>query len=157
MPTTAIQRYDEDFYGWTQDQAAKLRRAAASRVNLPDPVDFENLAEEIESLGISQVRELYSRYVVLLTHLLKWEHQAKRRGRSWRNTVNTQRRENAKLLSLSPGLKPRRAAELADAYAAAREVAAEQTKLSIERFPFACPYSLDQVEEKIWWPGQDQD
>ncbi len=152
MPTTAT-RYDDDFYSWTQDQAAKLRRAAASRVNLPDPVDFENLAEEIESLGISQVRELYSRYVVLLTHLLKWEHQTSRRSRSWRITVNTQRREIAKLLSLSPGLKPRRVRELADAYASAREDAAEQTKLPIERFPAACPYTLEQVEDRTWWPA----
>lgn len=150
MPTTTA-RYDTDFYSWTQDQAAKLRRAATSHINLPDPVDFANLAEEIESLGISQVRELYSRYVVLLTHPLKWEHQAKRG--SWRNTVNTQRREIAKLLSLSPGLKPRRARELADAYASAREDAAEQTKLPTECFPEICPYSLEQVEDRAWWPA----
>lgn len=153
MPTTTAVRYDEDFYGWTQDQAAKLRRAAASRVNLPDPVDFANLAEEIESLGVSQLRELYSRYVVLLMHLLKWEHQPERRGPSWRSTVSTQRREIAKLLSLSPGLKSKRGKELVDAYAAAREDAAEETGLSIDGFPEACPYSLEQVEDRGWWPG----
>jgi hypothetical protein len=151
MPTTTA-RYDEDFYGWTQDQAARLRRAAASRVNLPDPVDFVNLAEEIESLGVSQLRELYSRYVVLLVHLLKWQHQADKRTPSWRSTINTQRREIAKLLSISPGLKPKRAKELADAYAGAREDAAEETGRPIERFPETCPYTLDQVEGR-WWPA----
>lgn len=152
MPTRPVD-YDTDFYSWTQDQAAKLRRAAASRVNLPEPVDFLNIAEEIESLGASQLRELYSRYVVLLAHLLKWEHQPERRGGSWRATIRTQRRELEDLLTLSPGLKPRRRARLAKAYTAAREAAADETGLPIERFPEACPYTLQQVEDPGFWPG----
>lgn len=150
MPLTAT-RYDEDFYGWTQDQAAKLRRAAVSRVNLPDPVDFENLAEEIESLGASQLRELYSRYLVLLVHLLKWQYQPDKRTASWRSTVNTQRREIADLLGLSPGLRPKRPARLAKA--AAHEDAAEETGLPLASFPESCPYTLEQVEDRAWWPA----
>ena len=41
--------YDEDFYAWTQDQAAALRRLAAERWN--GPLDLERLAEEVEDLG----------------------------------------------------------------------------------------------------------
>ena len=48
--------YDEDFYTWTTEQAAALRREAASRVNLPGPVDLANVAEEIESLGAAAPR-----------------------------------------------------------------------------------------------------
>ena len=44
--------YDEDFYAWTQNQAQALRRAGAERNNAP--VDWENVAEEIESMGRSQ-------------------------------------------------------------------------------------------------------
>ncbi|MEI4926986.1 DUF29 domain-containing protein, partial [Klebsiella pneumoniae] len=90
-------------YTWSLQQAEALRRAAASRVNLPDPIDFANVAEEIESLAASQLRELYSRYRVLAAHLLKWQHQPDRRTPSWRTTIRTQRDEIADLLQTSPG------------------------------------------------------
>ena len=46
--------YDHDFFLWTKEQAAALRRAKESNL----PLDWENLAEEIESLGKSDRREL---------------------------------------------------------------------------------------------------
>lgn len=152
MPTRTATRYEDDVYTWSQEQARALRRAARTRLNLPEPVDFANVAEEIESLGIAQLHALYSRYVVLLMHLLKWQYQAERRSASWSATIRTQRREIGKLLRLSPGLKPRRPAELAEAYAAAREDAAAETGLPIERFPKTCPYTPEEVESSTWWP-----
>ena len=146
MTTRTAVRYEDDVYTWSLQQAAALRRAARSRVNLPDPLDFANLAEEIESLGISQQRELYSRYLVLLVHLLKWEHQPLQRGASWRATIRTQRNELEKLLRLSPGLKPKRRAELQDAYRRARDDAADETGLPPDTFPDKCPWTPDQVE-----------
>jgi len=70
--------YDEDFYAWTQEQATLLRSRQFSQV------DIENVAEELESMGRSDKRQIDSRLEVLLTHLLKWEHQPENRGRSWR-------------------------------------------------------------------------
>lgn len=154
MPARTATRYEDDVYTWTQEQAAALRRAARTRLDLPDPIDFANVAEEIESLGIAQLHALYSRYVVLLMHLLKWQYQPERRTPSWSATIRTQRREIAKLLRLSPGLKPKRPAELAEAYAAAREDAAAETGLPVERFPETCPYTLEEVESPAWWPGE---
>ena len=40
MTARTAARYEEDVYTWSQQQAAALRRAAQSRVNLPDPIDF---------------------------------------------------------------------------------------------------------------------
>ncbi len=152
MTRRATVPYEDDFFTWTREQAQALRKAAASRVDLPSPVDFANVAEEIESLGISQLRELYSRYRVLLAHLLKWQHQPDHRTPSWRTTIRTQRDEIARLLRLSPGLKPKRQAELDDAYPAAREDAADETGLALERFPERCPYALQEVEDAGFWP-----
>jgi hypothetical protein len=154
MSTRAAASYEADFYTWTLEQAAALRRAARSRVNLPEPVDFLNVAEEIESLGVSQLRELYSRYLVLLVHLLKWQHQAEKRSPSWRSTIRTQRHELAKLLKISPGLKAKRRAELDEAYERARADAADETGLPLEQFPEACPWTLDEVESAAFWPGE---
>jgi hypothetical protein len=153
MSTRTAVRYEDDVYTWSQQQAQALRRAAVSRSNLPEPIDFLNVAEEIESLGVSQLRELYSRYVVLLVHLLKWQHQPAKRSRSWRLTVHTQRDELAKLLRISPGLKRKRIAELTEAHAVARARAVIETGLPIERFPQTCPYAPEEVESTDWWPG----
>ena len=61
--------YDEDFVRWTEEQAAALRRAKGSNLAL----DWENLAEEIESLGKSDRRELRSQITRILRHLVKLE------------------------------------------------------------------------------------
>ena len=56
--------YDQDFFLWTQEQSRLLREAAERRVNFP--LDWENLAEEIESLGKSQRSELRSRLTTIV-------------------------------------------------------------------------------------------
>jgi hypothetical protein len=52
--------YEQDFYQWTQEQAALLKAGALSLI------DVENLIEEIERMGKSQKNELLSRLTVLL-------------------------------------------------------------------------------------------
>ena len=61
--------YDEDFLAWTETQAQALRAAARAGTN--QPVDWEHLAEEIESLGLSERRELHSQVHRIIRHLLK--------------------------------------------------------------------------------------
>ena len=61
--------YERDFCHWTAEQAAALRAAAARRLDLA--LDFENLAEEIESLGRSDRRALVSHIKRVIEHLLK--------------------------------------------------------------------------------------
>src|SRR3954470_5735337 len=61
--------YDRDFFLWTQEQAEALRRAAREGSNLP--LDWENLAEEIESLGRSFKNSLQSRIAQIIIHLWK--------------------------------------------------------------------------------------
>ena len=61
--------YDRDFYAWANEQAALLRSGKLAEA------DIENIAEEIESMGRSEKRELVNRLTVLLLHLLKWQFQ----------------------------------------------------------------------------------
>lgn len=49
---TGFSLYEQDFYGWTQQQAKLLREGAL------DHLDIINLAEEIQSLGKQQRQEL---------------------------------------------------------------------------------------------------
>jgi len=72
--------YDEDFVAWTEQQARALRavacggtdpRAGTNRPVASQPVDWEHLAEEVESLGLSERRELHSQLHRIIRHLLK--------------------------------------------------------------------------------------
>src|SRR5437868_14602986 len=77
--------YERDFYAWLMEQARHVR---AGRWNA---VDRENLADEIESLAREQFNKLESALQVLLLHMLKWDHQPERRGRSWWASITEQR------------------------------------------------------------------
>jgi hypothetical protein len=145
-------QHDSDFYAWTREQAATLRRAAGYRLSDIPGLDWLNLAEEIESLGISLERELFSRYRILLMHLLKWQFEAERRGKSWQRTIENQRDDIALLLRKNPSLRRKRAGELAEAYPRARKDAAHETGLPLDTFPADCPFTLDEVEDERFWP-----
>ena len=81
----ASRLYDQDFYAWANEQAALLRAGKLSEA------DIEHIAEEVESLGKTEKRELVSRLIVLMVHLLKWRFQPSLRGRSWKLSVDEQR------------------------------------------------------------------
>lgn len=96
--------YDEDFVAWTEQQAESLRAAASGKTN--QPLDWENLAEEIESLGKSDRRELRSQVRRIIRHLVKLQFSpATDPHRGWRESVNDGRSEVELLLADSPSLR----------------------------------------------------
>lgn len=104
MSGSAAQLYEEDFVRWTEEQSSALRKAARIGTNLP--LDWENLAEKIESLGRTLSLELRSRIAVILEHLLKLEHSPAidpRRG--WVETIIRERSEIEPLLAENPSLR----------------------------------------------------
>src|ERR1700682_5232087 len=108
MPRNAAD-YEEDFYAWTVEQSRLLRLGELSTI------DTANIAEEIESMGRSDWREIKSRLVVLVMHLLKWRHQPAARSRSWSATIDEQRLQIEGVLNGSPSLRPRTWAMVAEA------------------------------------------
>jgi hypothetical protein len=62
--------YDTDLYEWTRAQADALRRRAANEI------DWDNVAEEIESLGRNDRRQIEHRLENLILHLIKWKYQS---------------------------------------------------------------------------------
>jgi len=108
--------YDQDFYAWTQEQAALLREGAVHEL------DLTNLAEEIESLGKSDRRALGSHLRNLVMHLLKWQYQPHGRltGHSWESSIRTARDEIAMILEDSHSLVATVPELLARRYALAR-------------------------------------
>ncbi|RKT44539.1 DUF29 domain-containing protein [Thiocapsa rosea] len=131
--------YDADFYAWANTQAALLR---SGRI---DQADIEHIAEEIESMGKSELRELENRLARLFTHLLKWQFQPNRRSRSWTLTIKEQRRRLHRHLAQNPSLKAKLEQAVVDAYGDAILEAARETGLAEETFPPVCPFTVEQI------------
>lgn len=136
--------YDADFHAWTQEQAKFIRTGQFHQL------DLENLAEEIESLGRQERRELRNRLAVLVGHLLKWQFQPAYRGASWQSTLRVQRREVQRLLKENPSLRPYLDEAIAEAYDAALDIAIRETGL--DQFPEVCPYATEQVLDEAFLP-----
>ena len=136
--------YEEDFYGWTQQQAQWLKDREAGQI------DWLNLAESIEDMGRSEKRQLESRLEVLIMHLLKWEFQPNFRSRSWQLTIKEQRLRLEELLSENPSLRPKVPDILASIYALAVISAEKETGLS--DFPETCPYELADILSSSFLP-----
>jgi hypothetical protein len=145
---TNAELYKQDFFAWTQTTAALIRSGKWY------DIAPEALAEEVESLGARDHRELRRRLQRFVTHLLKWQYQPSRRqtGHSWRSTIRTQRQEIADLLEQSPSLRRTVPDALSTRYALAREHASVQTRLPLATFPETCPWTPEQVLDTDFWP-----
>jgi hypothetical protein len=98
-PVTQAQLYEQDFALWIDDTVAKLKAYQF------DQIDLGNLIEEVESLGRRDKRELESRLIVLLSHLLKRCYvPSPENFRGWELTIRDQRMELKGLLKQSPSL-----------------------------------------------------
>lgn len=141
--------YETDVAAWANQQAWLIRNKQF------ELLDIEHLAEEIEGVSKSEQRELASRMAVLIAHLLKWQFQSERRGKSWKLTIRNQRRaielHLKKVPSLKPNLKNTEWLEIiwGDAvYQANKET-------GIEDFPEVCLWSVEDILAQGWLPSDD--
>jgi len=131
--------YDRDFYLWIQATAQQLKEGKFNEIDIP------NLIEEIESMGRSEKRELKSRLIVLLMHLLKWQYQPEKRSESWRSTISEQRICIEGLLEDSPSLQPLISEVFDDCYQKARLKASEETGIKLNFLPKESPFTLEET------------
>ena len=128
--------YERDETAWLEIMSDL---AAAGRYT---EMDHPNLSEYLADMAKRDRREVSSRLVVLLTHLLKWEHEPDRRSGSWQATILEQRRELRQLLD-SGTLYNHAISVLAEAYADARKQASAETSLPRGTFPIECAWDLE--------------
>jgi Domain of unknown function DUF29 len=127
-------QYETDIAAWSEEQAERLRRHSLD-------IDWDNLAEEIESLGRSDRFALKNRYIELLTHWLKWEYQPPRRSSGLAGAIDELQAQIDDLLKESPSLRKYLTPELqANAYARARKKASLETRI---KFPEEYPFTFD--------------
>jgi hypothetical protein len=146
--------YHTDYYAWTKQQAAELRAMAARRVN--STLDPENLAEEVESLGRSDLNTVRSQVRRLIEHLLKLEYSsASARRADWLYSVAEARDQVEDHMTAS--MKRDVETELAKLFERGRRQAAIGLRRHGEieaanALPVECPYGFDQVVSQDWYP-----
>ena len=138
--------YETDFYAWTKEQALLLRSEEIEKL------DLSNILEEIEAMGQRERRELTSRLIVLIMHLLKWQFEPENRSKSWTNTIRHQRTEIELLLEDSPSLRRELSERATMAYPRALSAASEETGLSATLFPAGNPYTAEQILNEAFLP-----
>ena len=130
--------YERDETAWLEAMAELARHGRSKDLDLP------HLAEYLSDMARRDRREVESRLVVLLLHLLKWEHQPDQRSRGCRATVIEQRQELSGLAGRGV-LRNHAETVLAGVYLKAVERAAAETGLSHGVFPTDCPFTFDQL------------
>lgn len=143
---TTATNYENDFYLWTQQQAALLRQGEFNRVEL----DFANIAEEIESMGRREKHSIRSYLQNVVMHLLKWQYQPQRRGASWELSIRNGRDQLNELIADSPSLHPQIPGFATDIYPRARRNASGETDLPLTTFPEQCPFTIEQIIGDYW-------
>jgi len=138
--------YEQDLYAWAMHNAKLLRTGQLAKA------DIENIAEELESMGASEKRELISRFTILLGHLLKWQFQPEKRGNSWRATIVIQRLDLKEHLADNPSLKHQLNERFRDAYRKGLLLAVKETGFHQSKFPKESPFTIAQVFDEEYFP-----
>jgi hypothetical protein len=145
----AASLYETDFYAWAMHNAQLLRE---KRVN---ELDFEHLAEEIESVGASERKELQNRLEVLIAHLLKLGYFAllkPQNERGWRLTIREQRRRIKQCLKENPSLKSALQNCFENAFGYAIDAVIRQTGIDENVLPTQCPFTLENTLHDDFYP-----
>jgi hypothetical protein len=150
MSTTSL--YEEDFYAWTQQQAALLRRLPP----LGNELDLEHIAEEIEDLGRSDLGAAQSLCEHIIEHLLKLEYSGlEDPADHWRDEIVEWRLQLEKILTRSIVTKLDLPGCHRTALRLVRRLERDVPGL-ISCLPTECPYTFEQIagaSGEDWFPS----
>jgi hypothetical protein len=141
--------YEEDFYVWTEAQAALLRERRF------EALDLANLIEEVEALGRSEKSKVLNTVSVIVEHLLKLQHSPAQEPRNdWRASVREHRRRLRR--NLTPRLRQILGGDLPALYDEIRDDTAALLRdhgedAAADALPANCPYTVEQITGD-WWP-----
>lgn len=141
--------YQQDFYLWIQTTTQLLKECRWENI------DWENLIEEIESMGRSEKKELKNRLIVTIEHLLKlmyWQAEKAYNIRGWRNIIVEQRRQILLSIEDSPSLKSLLKESFLNCYHIAREDTLRKYQLSSDIFPLEPPFTLEETLDPNYLP-----
>ncbi|ACB53607.1 hypothetical protein cce_4259 [Crocosphaera subtropica ATCC 51142] len=131
--------YEEDFCLWLETTAELLKNRQLENL------DYDNLIEEIETMGRSERNSLKSNLVVVLMHLLKYKYQPQKRSKSWLSSIFEHRRRLIEAFKTSPSLKRYYQKVFDECYQYAVRQASIETGLPLEKFPNTSPFTTEET------------
>ena len=138
--------YECDFLAWCERTVKQLKHKDIENL------DFDNLIEEIETLGKSEKRELRNRLLVLISHILKRMYvNSAENFNGWEITIIEQRKQIQILLKESPSLKPYLAQIFTEVYLDALDIVSVEYKQT--QFPetWQFDYKTDLLLSSKYW------
>ncbi|MBC6419519.1 MAG: DUF29 domain-containing protein [Prochloron sp. SP5CPC1] len=138
--------YDTDYNQWIQETVQQLQNRNF------DPIDWENLIEELESMGKNDKRALISLLTRLLEHLLKlsyWESEKPRSGNHWSSEIVNFRAKIKTRIEDSPSFRPQMETFYEKAYPVALKSVSKLFSL-----PPEANISLSQALDEDWFPNE---
>jgi hypothetical protein len=138
--------YEQDFHLWLTETVELLKARQVERL------DYDNLIEELASMGISQKHALKSNLTQILMHLLKWRYQPEKQSKSWRYTLLEHRDRIEESLQDSPSLRVYFNEILDSCYQKARRYAQVETGLPISTFPEMLPFATADILDPDYYP-----
>ncbi|AKE65697.1 hypothetical protein NIES3806_27100 [Microcystis aeruginosa NIES-3806] len=145
MSSTA---YETDYNQWLKETVKQLQERNFEQV------DWDNLIEEIESMGKSDRRALMSLLTRLIEHLLKlayWQEEKKRSGNHWAAAIVNFRAQIQHRLEDSPSLRSELAAMYDKVYPVAIKSVSQLFSLNSDAH-----ISLEQTLDDNWFPPAEK-
>ncbi|MEQ9549976.1 MAG: DUF29 domain-containing protein [Coleofasciculus sp. G3-WIS-01] len=140
--------YHKDYHLWLETTIQQLRSREFTHV------DWENLLDELESMGKNNRRAVKSLLTRLWEHLLKlryWESEKEYNKNKWKSEITTFRQQIRDELSDSPSLKPYLVEIFPNTYQDAKKVIARLMDKPIQFFPEAPPALSEDVLKEDWF------
>jgi hypothetical protein len=141
------QLYEIDDYLWLEETIKVLKNKDLENL------DIDNLIEELESLGRSELNKVRSLLKQIIIHILLleyWQEEYDRNCSHWKGEIIAFRDDLNN--SLTTTLKNKLVQELESIYNVAVKIVSTKTGLSKNVFPENCPYSLEQLLDDNWYP-----
>ena len=144
--------YEDDFYAWTQHQAAVVREMPVT----DNRFDRAHVAEEIEDLGRSYRDAVRSQLRRIIEHFLKLQYAPAQEPRyGWIGSIIDARQEIFD--RITPTIRRELEGELQRLYAGGRKRAevgmtGHGETEAVKLLPNLCPYTFDQILEEDWYP-----
>jgi hypothetical protein len=148
LTLTSKSLYETDYMLWVETTLEQIKHRQI------DKLDWDNLAEEIESLGIEFRHKVDSYLKQLLIHLLLYQYWTSERefcGEGWRDELDNFRDELDTLFE-SKTLYNFFLTRIDLIYPKARKRAIKKTGLSPNCFPEQCPFSVSELLDSDFYP-----
>ncbi|MGI0479946.1 DUF29 domain-containing protein [Geminocystis sp. CENA526] len=141
--------YDTDYHLWILDTIEKLEKKDL------DSLDWENLIEEVSSLGRRDQKKIESLLTRLLEHLLKlqyWDSEKERNENHWKGEIINFRIQIRRELKSSPSLKRYLIEICEECYDDAKKIVSNKSSLPLNTFPKKLILSFEQILDENWLP-----